>query len=462
MDYKVLAEAVWELVGGNSNVDQVTHCATRLRFNLRDSSKVQLESLKATPGVLGVIAKDTSFQVIIGVEVPNVYKYLSDPGERAASNSSDSEEGSVGKQNKSGNWGSRFVDTITGIFVPILPPLTAAGMLKALLAILAAFKLVTSSSPTYVVINFMADAMFYFMPVFLANSAAKKFNCNSYLAMMLGGILLHPNFINMVTASKEAGTMGSVFAIPIYNATYSASVIPIVLSVWFMSKVEPIADRISPKMIKYFTRPLLTILVSGIVMLTVLGPVGYIISQFIASIVNTINTVAGWIIPTVMGAFLPFMVMVGIHHGLTPIGINNRMTIGYDTIVYPGQLASNVAQGAAALAVSMKTKDKELKQLYSVTGVTAVCGITEPVLFGVTMRIKTNLIAAMCGGGAGGLFMGVIGVKNFSGGAPGLLTLPSYIGLDTPMSNFYFAVVGSGIAFIVSFAISFILYRDKK
>lgn len=268
MDYKVLAEAVWELVGGNSNVDQVTHCATRLRFNLRDSSKVQLESLKATPGVLGVIAKDTSFQVIIGVEVPNVYKYLSDPGERAASNSSDSEEGSVGKQNKSGNWGSRFVDTITGIFVPILPPLTAAGMLKALLAILAAFKLVTSSSPTYVVINFMADAMFYFMPVFLANSAAKKFNCNSYLAMMLGGILLHPNFINMVTASKEAGTMGSVFAIPIYNATYSASVIPIVLSVWFMSKVEPIADRISPKMIKYFTRPLLTILVSGIVMLT--------------------------------------------------------------------------------------------------------------------------------------------------------------------------------------------------
>ncbi|RFZ77581.1 PTS beta-glucoside transporter subunit EIIBCA [Lacrimispora amygdalina] len=461
MDHKVLAETVWDLVGGSSNVEQVTHCATRLRFNLRDRTKVQMESLKATSGVLGVVSKDTSFQVIIGAEVPNVYKYLSASGERTSGTSSDSGKEAAHKINKRGNWGSLFVYTITGIFVPILPPLTAAGMLKALLAILTTFKLVTNTSPTYVVINFMADAMFYFMPIFLANSAAKKFNCNPYLAMMLGGILLHPNFINMVTAGKEAGTMSSVFAIPIYNATYSASVIPIILSVWFMSKVEPIADRISPKMIKYFTRPMLTILVSGIVMLTALGPIGYIISQFIASVVNTINTVAGWIIPTAMGAFLPFMVMVGIHHGLTPIGINNRMTIGYDTIVYPGQLASNVAQGAAALAVSIKSKNKELKQLSSVTGVTAVCGITEPVLFGVTMRIKTNLIAAMCGGGAGGLFMGLIGVKNFSGGSPGLLTLPSYIGLDTPMSNFYFAAAGSGIAFIVSFVIAFILYKDQ-
>ena len=152
--------------------------------------------------------------------------------------------------------------------------------------------------------------------------------------------------------------------------------------------------------------------------------------------------------PTIVGVFLPFLVMTGTHHALTPIGINNRMTIGFDTIIYPGQLASNVAQGAAALAVSIKTKDPELKQLTSATGITAVCGITEPVLFGVTMKIRTNMIAAM----AGGIWIAAQAVSS----------LPSYIGLDTPMSNFYYACAGAAIAFVVAFIVSFVLFRDEK
>ena len=178
--------------------------------------------------------------------------------------------------------------------------------------------------------------------------------------------------------------------------------------------------------------------------------------------VNTLGDITPWLVPTIIGLFLPFLVMTGTHHALTPIGINNRMTLGFDTIIYPGQLASNVAQGAAALAVSLKTKDSERKQLTSATGITAVCGITEPVLFGVTMKIKTNMIAAMAGGGVGGFFMGLMNTKNYSGGSPGLLTLPSYIGLDAPMSNFYFACIGAAIAFVVAFAVSFVLYRDEK
>lgn len=152
--------------------------------------------------------------------------------------------------------------------------------------------------------------------------------------------------------------------------------------------------------------------------------------------------------------------MTGTHHAITPIGINNRMTTGFDATIYPGQLASNVAQGGAALGAALKSKQADFKSMASATGITAVCGITEPVLFGVTMHNKTNMIASMIGGAVGGFFLGAFNVKNFSGGAPGLLTLPSYIGLDAPMSNFYLAIAGAAIAFVVGFVVSYVLYKD--
>ena len=453
MDYKKLAQQILEYVGGKDNVTGLTHCATRLRFNLKDESKADTKAIQGLAGISGVVSKGGQYQVIVGSDVPNVYLPLSqtlnlEGGQKQANTDNDMK------------WYEKFFDLITGIFTPILTPLTAAGMLKAVLAILVATKLVSNASSTYQVINFMADSTFYFLPILLANSAAHKFGCSPMLAMMLGGILVHPNFVSMVAASKEAQEAIKVFGLPIYNATYSSSVIPIILGVWFMSLVEPIADKISPKAVKFFTRPLITILVTGLATLCVLGPVGYIIASGIGKVVTTINSFAGWLVPTLLGAFLPFLVMTGTHHALTSIGINNRMTIGFDSFIYPGQLASNIAQGAAALALSVKTKNHDLKQMSSANGITAVCGITEPVLFGVTMKYKTHLIAASIGGAVGGFFMGALGVKNFSGGSPGLLTLPSYIGLDYPMSNFYLACAGAAIAFVVSFAVSFVLYKD--
>ena len=452
-NYDELAKKIIALVGGEANIANVTHCITRLRFNLKDESKADTEAIRSTPGVVGVTSANGQYQVIIGAEVTQVY-------EKVAAQLHNLEGGSAAPAKQEGSFVSRLIDTITGIFTPILPPLTAAGMLKAVLAILVAFKLVDSASSTYQVINFMADATFYFLPILLANSAAKKLGCNPYLAMMLGGILIHPNFVSMVTASKETGDAITVFGLPIYNATYSSSVIPILLGVLLMSKVEPLANKFAPKAVRFFTAPLITMLVVGIATLCVLGPIGYVISNILASAINGLSAIAPWLAPTIIGALLPFLVMTGTHHALTPIGINNRMTMGYDTLIYPGQLASNIAQGAAALAVSFKTKNMELKELTSSTGITAVCGITEPVLYGVTMKIRTNMIAAMVGGGVGGFFMGLMNTKNYSGGSPGLLTLPSYIGLDAPMSNFYFACAGAAIAFVVGFVVSFILYKD--
>lgn len=449
MDYKKLAEVILQNVGGSKNISGLTHCATRLRFNLKDESLAKTEELKKTKGVMGVVSSGGQYQVIIGSDVASVYKPLTEMCDIKA------EKGEVGEKKP---WYATAIDTLSGIFTPILPALTAAGMLKAVLSLLVAFKITDSSAQSYQVINFMADATFYFLPILLANSAAKKFKCNPYLAMMLAGMMLHPNFVKMVAESKESGEAIRLFMIPIYNAGYSSSVIPIILSVWFMSVVEPIADRISPKAIKFFSKPLITALVTGIAALAVLGPIGYIISNYLAAFLKAMEAY-GWLVSMVLGAVFPLLVMTGTHYAIVPVGINNRMTIGYDTMVYPNNLASNIAQGGATLAVAFKSKVAETKQLASSAGITAVCGITEPALFGINVPKRTPLYAAMAGGAAGGLFVGLMNVKNYSGGSPGLLTLPSYIGGDS-LRDLYFAAIGAAIAFVVAFAISYVLYKD--
>ncbi|NBH83175.1 PTS beta-glucoside transporter subunit EIIBCA [bacterium C-53] len=451
MSYKDSGDKILGLVGGKDNVLNLTHCLTRLRFNLKDNSKADMAGLKALSCVLGVVKNEKDFQVIIGTDVENYYRPISDMLQET-----------TGSKEGKGNLAGRFIETVSGIFTPILPALTAAGMLQALLALLVTLKVVSNTSQTYQILSFMGNTTFYFLPVMLADSAAKKFKCNRYVAVMLGAMLIHPNFVKMVTESIETGVAIRFAGLPVYNASYSSSVIPIILGVWFMSKVEPIADRVSPKAVKFFTKPLITILISGVATLLVLGPIGYIVSTWITDGVKYMDSVAGWLVPTIIGCTLPLLVMTGIHHGLTATGINNRMTIGYDSMIYPGQLASNVAQGAAGFAVAVKAKNSQIKQIAMATSFTAMCGITEPVLFGLTMKVKTNLLATMIGGGVSGFIFGSCGIKNFSGGAPGVLTFPSYIGLDAPMSNFYLAIAGSLVGAVVAFVIAFILYKDPE
>lgn len=453
MNYQELAKEILTKVGGAENVSGLTHCATRLRFNLKDEGKAQTDALKKLKGVMGVVNKGGQYQVVIGSDVASVYRPLTEMCDLKDSAAAAPEEKDDRKL------AEKLVDTLSGIFTPILPAITAAGMIKAILALLVAFNLADKTGYTYRVLSFMADAAFYFLPILLASSAAKKFKCNQYLAMMLGGILLHPDFVSMVSASKESGEAIRIFLLPITNASYSSSVLPIILIVWFMSYVEPIADRVSPKAVKFFTKPLITALVTGIVGLVVIGPIGTIISNVIASGVHGLNHYCSWLVPALVGGLTPLLVMTGTHYGLVPIGINNRMTIGYDTLIYPGMLGSNVAQGGAALAVAVKSKKSEIRQLASSTGITAVCGITEPALYGVNIRFKTPLYAAMAGGGVGGFLMGILNVKNYSGGSPGFLTLPSYLGGDG-LTDFYFAAIGAVVSVVVAFIISFILYKD--
>lgn len=456
MDYKKLAQTILAAVGGEENVSAVTHCATRLRFNLKNDGGADTEQLKKTKGIMGVVNKGGQYQIVIGSDVGSVYKELLELGSFEGAAGSGSSE----KQEKKSPI-IAVLDTIAGIFTPIIPAITGAGMLKAVMALLVSFKVIHTDSQTYQMLNFFADAAFYFLPFLIANSAAKKFKCNAYMAMSIAGVMLHPNFQAMMNAAKEAGTGLHFIGLPVSIVTYSSSVIPIILGIWFMSFVEPIADKVSPKPVKFFTKPLLTLIITAPVTLIVLGPLGNIIGNVIAAGITFLNTYASWLVPLVVGTFTPLMVMTGMHYALIPIGINNIATAGFDTVVGPGMLGSNIAQGGAALAVAFKTKDLDLKQLASSAGITAVCGITEPALYGVNLKYKKPLIAAMIGGGVSGLFLGITGVGRYTSGSPGLLALPGYIGTDG-LRNITFAAIGAAIAFGVSFLVSFILGIEEE
>lgn len=455
MDYKALAETILNNIGGKENILSFTHCATRLRFNLKDDSKVNKKNLDNTQGVMGVVNKGGQFQVIIGSDVPNVYRELNMLGNF---------EGAEIEKNEHDNRSalSKVLDTIAGIFTPIIPAITGAGILKAFMALLMAFGWIDKASQTYSILAVFSDAAFYFLPFLIAYSAARKFKCNVVMAMSIAGIMLHPNFVLMINNVKETGIPLKFISIPVTPVTYSSSVIPIILAIWLMSYVEPIADKISPKPVKFFTKPLITLVVTGAISITVLGPLGTIIGDGIAAGISFLNNYASWLVPLIIGAVSPYLVMTGTHYGLIPIGINNIATTGFDTIVGPGMLSSNIAQGGAAFAVALKTKNKLMKQEAYSSGLTAVCGITEPALYGVNLKLKKPLIAASIGGGVSGLYLGITGVGRYTSGSPGLLALPGYIGTEG-FTNITNAIIGSIIALVVSFAVTLFLgFEDPK
>lgn len=454
MSYQDLAKEILSQVGGKENIQQLTHCATRLRFVLNHNAKANTDALKKTKGVVGVAEAGGQYQVIIGSDVQSVYRPLMElTGLKEDANSHAEEPHKSPLQ--------KVLAIISGIFTPILPIITAAGMIKAVLSILVVFKIVTTKDQNYQVLNFIGDAGFYFLPVFLGGTAAKQFKTNTYLGMLMGATLLHPTFTAMVANFKETGAGIELFGIPFSPVGYSSTVIPVILGVWFMSYVERFADKISPKAIKFFSVPLITALITSIVMFSALGPIGSIIGQYLGDFFRWLEEFGPWVVPTVVGIFSPFLVMTGTHYGLVSIGINNRMTLGYDTVVQPGMLASNVAQGGAALAIAFKTKDTDKKALATSAGITAVCGITEPALYGVTLQNRAAMIGTMVAGGIVGFFLGIMNARNFTGGSPGLLTIMAYVGENT-FYYLYVAIAGLVMSVVLSFIITYFLYKDDE
>lgn len=442
MKHEKTAADILKLVGGEKNVDSVTHCATRLRFNLRDESVANNEALKKVQGVLGVASSGGQYQVIVGNDVNNVYKELMNMG-----NFTKMDSAPVTKKNKL----STILDTIAGIFTPILPAMIGCAMIKAVLLILKSLNLVENDSQFNMIMTFVGDAAYYFLPMLLAWSSAIKFKTNVGLSLTIAGILLHPSFSALMSTGEPVSFLG----LPVTQATYSSSVIPIILAVWILSYVERFAEKYSPSVVKSILKPLIIVIVMAPLTLILLGPLGAIAGNYLAFAITFINTHAGWLVSGIIGGAFPFLIMTGMHYSLGPVVLTAYATTKIDSIVGPGMLVHNIAQGAATLAVALKTKNKSFRQVASSTSITALLGITEPALFGVNLRLKKPLIAVVIGGVAGGVYVGFFGVARSALGVAGLATLPAFI-TENPF-NLMHAAIGCLISFVVTFVLTLIL-----
>lgn len=452
MDYNKTASAILEKVGGPQNVQNVTHCITRLRFQLADVSKADTPAVKAIDGVVSVIEKGGQYQVVIGNEVDNVYKALMKLADlKETTKTTETTESTVPAQadNKKGKMSfSDAMGFVAGIFTPFLSVLTAAGMISAVLVLLSTMGVLDSSSEAYIVFSKIADAGFYFLPVMVAYTLADKLHCDKFLAVMLAGVLLHPGIM-------QQGL--HLFGMEIQSVSYNSTVVPAILTVILMYFVEKMADKVSPSMFKFFLKPLLTVVITAPVSLLILGPLGYNLGVLVADGIGFLSDHVGFLATAILGAIYPLMVMTGMHHAYAPVALASLASLGYESVMSPGALCANIAQGGAALAIAIRSKNTKIKGVAGPGGFSCLLGVSEPVLYGVTLQYRSALVATMIGGSIGGLVAGLTGVRSVALASPGLASLPIFLG-----ETFIFALVSIAIAFVVGFGVSYVIYKDPQ
>lgn len=410
MDYENTVKKILQRVGGKDNVINLVHCMTRLRFTLKDESIVDDEAVKKTKGVMGIMKKGGQYQIIIGNDVGNVFNELNKLG-----NFSNEVKEVPAKSNEKKNIFTMLMDTISGIMAPVIPAIIGAAMIKVLLTLLPMIGVLSTNGQTYQLLSVIGDGAFFFMPVLIAISASKKFGTNMYYAASIALIMLHPNLITLMNTAHDAGqTVKFLKYIPVTYASYSYSVIPIILAVYSLRYVERFVDKITPVVTKNFLKPMLVVLIEAPIALIILGPLGAICGNGLSTVVYAIHDKLGFIAIGLVAGVYPFVVMAGMHHAFTPIKLGMIATTGYENFICIGELCSNMAQGAASLAVALRSKNKDFKQIAGSSAFSALfAGITEPALYGVTLRLKRPMLGACIGGAVGGLVGGFFQMKCF-------------------------------------------------
>lgn len=447
MDYEIVARKILEKIGGESNVNSVQHCMTRLRFILKDESKADDEAIKKIKGVMGLAKQGGQYQIIIGNNVGQCYKELIKLGDFKESKSSEVKE-------KKGIFNS-ILDVVSGCMSATMPAIIGAGMVKVLLVILPMIGLLSNTSQTYLILNALGDATFYFLPLILVISSSKKFNINPYTLAAVIGVMVYPDFIGLV----DAGEKISLFGLPVASASYAYSVIPVIMMAWVMQYVEKLADKITPAVTKNFLKPMLTLLIALPVALIVIGPIGFYAGELLSSGMIFIYDKAGWLAIMIMGALMPLLVMTGMHWAFVPLAIMNinNPNIGFDALLLVAMLCSNLAQASSCLAVFLKSKNKDLKQVAGVSSVSAfLAGVTEPAMYGVTLKYKKPLYACMIAGGVSGLYAGFVGLKCYVFATPALISLVQFIDPNGG-SNFTNALITLGITAVLAFVLTWVL-----
>ncbi|WP_243681955.1 PTS transporter subunit EIIC [Lacticaseibacillus manihotivorans] len=450
-DYKQLATAVVTAIGGEDNVIDLYHCITRLRFRLKDQSKAHanIDEIKKIPGVLSVVEANGQFQVVIGNDVDKAYDAVMDQYKIQSA----LEEGNgdtVATDAPKGNPLTRFFNVLSSIFNPVIMPLAGSGMIKALLVICTTFGWMSAKSSTYLILTAAGNAVFYFLPLFLAISAAKVFKSNQFIALAIVAALLEPNFTSMITKN---GVTVDFFGIPAILMTYSGTVIPAIVAIYVYSLFErKVLKRWVPKSLEIFLTPMIGLLVMVPLTVLVIGPIGVYLGDAVGNGVNFISVHSGLLAGAIIGGGWTYLVMIGIHWGVVPIMVNNIATRGYDTI-RPMVAAATFASAGAALGVFFKTKDKDVKSLALSSLVPALLGgVTEPIVYGLSVRFKRPLIAQTIAGAIAGGFMGALQTKAIVYVFPALTTLPAFLG-----KTFVFYLIGITMAFFLSAILTYVI-----
>lgn len=446
-----LEHSIISALGDEGNIRSMGHCATRLRVTLHNDELADREQLRNINGVLGVVDSMGGLQIVIGNTVNQVYQNILTSYKIGADDNI--------KDNVKGSKINRVLNVLSDILSPTVPLIMASGFILAILVVLSRIGM-DQNSGTYTILSTAANVVFYFLPIMLAYTSSIRFKCNTIYSLFIGGLMLHPNILGLV----ESGESVDIFKIPVTLVDYSSSLIPIILSIWVLSYVEKFADKYVPDAIKYIFKPFIIIIIMLPIALCITGPAGFLFGKGLGSVLSVIYSNASWLAIFIVCALAPLLVMTGMHVALTPILIlSNMENLGYDNLLLVAFLGMNFSQFAVALAVFIKTKKKGLRQLAANSAFTAFfSGITEPTLYGITIRMKRPLYATFIGCIANGIFCAFANVKVFAFAPPSFFTLPIFMNPDGTNTNFILALCSIGITIVVTFLATWLLSFDDS
>lgn len=448
------ARAILDHVGGAANVASLHHCSTRLRFTLADDSRADEAALKATPGVIGVVL-GTQTQVIVGSGVNDYFREIeklrSGGGGRAAARIDAAKPKLTVKRA-----GSVFMDFVVGVFTPIIPAVAGAGIFKSFLILAVALGWLQTTDQTYQVLTAIPDAVFFFLPLLVTYTAAKKLDVNIPLALGIVGLLVFPAFATLLT--QEGGV--ALFGLTVPAIAYNAQVFPPILAVLLLAVVERFARRISPSVISTFLVPLICFVVVAPATIFLLGPLGFFLGTLLTGAMLWLYGTLGWIAVALMAAALPFIVSVGMHKAFIPPTVATMASAGKESFYLVASLAHNLAEAGSSLAIAVRTKNKTLRGTAISSGISAFFGITEPALYGVTLQNRRAIISVVIGAFVGGSYLGIAAISAFALVSPGAASISMFIDMANPW-NLLHAVIGALVAMAVSFVVSLVIWKDS-
>ncbi|AVK62510.1 PTS beta-glucoside transporter subunit IIABC [Lactobacillus sp. CBA3605] len=458
MDFKQAAQDILKAVGGAQNIGNMTHCATRLRLNLVDRSLADDKAVEAIPGVLNVVYQAGQYQILIGTEVPKLYAEF-EKAVKIERGDAPVELTDEQKNAAKGSIISRMFSAISAIFAPLLPALAGSGILRGLLILVTQVGWVKTGSGTYVILYATSMSVFYFLPVLLAFTSAKRFGASPYISALIGSALLYPDFIALMGKAGN-GAVTHFFGVPTVLMNYNSTVVPIILAIWAYSYLYKWLDKHVMENLKLVVLPAVSLLVMVPLTIIVIGPLGVYGGEAIAAFVNWLIGRSSILAGAVVGGGWSILVSMGIHWAVNPIMINNVANSGFDYIC-PWTFACNFAVIGTTLGVWLKARDSKLRG-FALTGAitVALSAIIEPTLFGLLVKNRKLWLAQIIGGAIGGAYLGLTKVVTNAFVFGSVTTFPAFI--EKNGSNFINAIIGLAIAFVVSTVLGYLFTKREE